>query len=115
MDQTLMTGGFAAMLLAAAVALAQQAPLRVEIAWNAPEEGSPAVRYEVQVVDPTNDFDHVYTVPAQAGTRQSLVTTDLEYTRLYMVRVCGIDAQGRAGPWSQWTPPYAFEVADPEP
>ena len=38
-----------------------------------------------------------------------------EFLRRYIARVRGIDAQGRSGPWSDFSRIYVFEEEEPEP
>jgi hypothetical protein len=85
------------------------------VTWQAPPIGSPAVRYLVRIRDLDGTLNEIYTVEAMPGQQQSFTFTRVEYARRYQGRVAGIDALGRQGPWSNWSPVYDRESSVPQP
>ena len=83
--------------------------------WQAPTTGSPAVRYLVRIRDLDGTLYETYMVDAVPGPEQSYTFTKVEYARRYQGRVAGIDALGRQGPWSDWSPVYDRESSVPQP
>ena len=75
--------------------------------WGAPTYGTPVDHYVLQLVKlggaafDTTTFDSI-----QAES----FDLDLELGFTYKARVAGVDAQGRQGPWSLWTPVYGPRV-----
>jgi hypothetical protein len=81
--------------------------------WNAPDTGSPVHHYELHVWDvDTNDPDTTFIVPAQPGTEQEFTFEGQWYWHL-AARVRGVDAQGRAGPWSGMSQDYQPQPPEP--
>jgi hypothetical protein len=85
------------------------------VTWQAPLTGSPAVRYLVRIRDLDGTLNETYTVEAAPGLQQSFTFTRVEYARRYQGRVAAIDALGRQGPWSNWSPVYDRESSVPQP
>jgi len=75
--------------------------------WGAPTYGTPVHHYVLQLVKlggaafDTTTFDSI-----QAES----TSLELELGYTYKARVAGVDAQGRQGPWSLWTPVYGPRV-----
>jgi hypothetical protein len=97
------------------VALVQAAEgVDIRCRWQAPDSGSPVQVYELQIKDVDGGLDTTITVPSQPGSEQVQVFEG-EFLRRYIARVRGIDAQGRSGPWSNFSQVYVFEEEEPEP
>lgn len=97
------------------VALVQAAEgVEIRCRWQAPDTGSPVQVYELQIRDVDGGLDTTMTVPSRPGPEQVQVFEG-EFLRRYIARVRGIDAQGRSGPWSNFSPIYVFEEEEPEP
>jgi len=92
-----------------------QEPLRIRCQWSRPATGSPVVLYQLNIVDANTGLETTHVVPAQAGEIQEFIFTDGEYNHEYKARVRGLDADGDAGPWSDWSPLIDFEVDEPDP
>jgi hypothetical protein len=86
-----------------------------DLTWTAPTSGALAVRYLVRIRDLDGTLNETYTVDAVSGINQRFTFTRLEYARRYQGRVAAIDAQGRQGPWSEWSPVYDRESSVPQP
>jgi hypothetical protein len=89
--------------------------LAVDLTWQASRNGSPAVRYLVRIRDLDGTLNETYMVDALPGQEQRYTFTRVEYARRYQGRVAGIDARGRQGPWSNWSPVYDRESSVPQP
>jgi hypothetical protein len=89
--------------------------LTAMVTWQAPLTGSAAVRYLVRIRDLDGTLNETYTVEAGPGQQQSFTFTRVEYARRYQGRVAAIDALGRQGPWSNWSPVYDRESSVPQP
>ncbi len=89
--------------------------LTVDLTWQAPRTGSPAVRYLVRIRDLDGTLYETYLVDAAPGQEQRYTFSRVEYARRYQGRVAGIDARGRQGPWSNWSPMYDREASVPQP
>jgi hypothetical protein len=83
--------------------------------WQAPATGSPAVRYLVRIRDIDGTLYETTSVDAVPGSEQSYTFNKVEFAHRYQGRVAGIDAQGRQGPWSDWSPVYVRESSVPQP
>lgn len=83
--------------------------------WQAPAAGSPAVRYLVRIRDLDGSLYETYSVDAVPGSAQRYTFTQVQYAHRYQGRVAGIDARGRQGPWSDWSPVYVRESSVPQP
>jgi hypothetical protein len=81
----------------------------VTYTWTAPTTGSAVAYYLVEV---SNDGGANWTV---AGTTLDLTYTftDFQNFDTYIVRVAGVDAQGRQGPYSVPSDPYTPDLGPP--
>lgn len=86
---------------------ADAVPVTATATWGAPGGGSPAVRYVVQVKTDSGQFATYTTV-----TTTSAVLT-LESGHTYIVRVAGVDARDRQGPWSAESEPWTPDLGPP--
>lgn len=74
--------------------------------WDPPTYGTPVEHYVLQVItfggdDPdTTTYDNI---------TDTFMDVWVKYTFTYKARVAGVDAEGRQGPWSLWTPLYGPE------
>ena len=66
--------------------------------WTAPTEGSAVDHY---VVDMLINADH-----ATVWTPYAVVVVPIKAGDFVAVRVAGVDAFGRQGPWSEWSETY---------
>lgn len=79
----------------------------VPCSWEAPTYGTPVVHYVLQVVElggaqpDTTVYDQI------PGLSRNVFVA---YGNVYKARVAGVDAEGRQGPWSLWTPLYGPEM-----
>lgn len=89
--------------------------MTASLRWQAPTSGSPAVRYLVRIRDLDGSLYETYSVDAVPGSAQSYTFTQVEYAHRYQGRVAAIDARGRQGPWSDWSPIYDRESSAPQP
>ena len=85
------------------------------VTWNAPATGSPAVRYLVRIRDLDGTLYETAMVEATPGPEQRYAFVKVEFAHRYQARVAGIDALGRQGPWSNWSPVYDRESSIPQP
>lgn len=102
---------FVAVLLLAlvvpAVAVAQD---YVDWTWTAPTEGAPVVYYVIEVSVNGGAFAPAGTVAENAWTMMDLV-----HGNTYIVRVAGVDALDRMGPFSAESDPYTHDAGAPGP
>ena len=76
--------------------------------WDPPTPGSTPQHYVVQV---RVDGDAIQTQVTSNDT--PAVTFEVFFGRDYEVRVAGVDAQGRQGPYSDWSARITAELAVP--
>ena len=97
----LAVGGLLILLLWATNPLGEELSTEVSYVWPAPLMGSPVVHYVLEleqlrgeIVVSKTVFDsipeNIFPVPVEMGLK-------------YHIRVAGVDAQGRQGPWSDWS------------
>lgn len=79
----------------------------VRYTWSAPATGSPVVSYKAEVM--VNDRDLL----VFEGLQDESVSIQVDYGNKYLVRVAGLDAQNKQGPWSIWSLAYAPELDPP--
>lgn len=87
-------------------------PQPMTFEWDPPVGGSAVVLYEVEIREsrPTTEATVV-----RRTTDTNRVTFDVRWLYLYEVRVRGVDAEGRKGPWSEWSdPPVDRDHNEPE-
>ncbi len=91
-----------------AVAATAQAQEVVTYTWAAPTTGSPVDHY---VIQHSEDGGAWVTVQDSQSTNSYMLTAafDAEHS----IRVAGIDAQGRQGPWSVASEPYTPTLGAP--
>lgn len=94
-------------LLVSATALAQTLPPQ-RFAWTAPTTGEPAVSYVVQTRENGGAWS---TVGTTADT--FYVFTNLSQTSTWEIRVAGVDAQDRQGPFSLPSLPLVGDQGPP--
>jgi hypothetical protein len=110
--------GLSGLLLGLTSDASGEEPMSADVHWRASVIGSPAVLYKVQIQD-LDDPDGTSTVIdttvcATSDSVQSYIFTEVEYARRYRGRVAGIDALGRQGDWSEWSPVYDREAPVPQ-
>jgi hypothetical protein len=76
------------------------------VRWQAPTTGAAAVSYKVRIQDVQGAAEDTFQVAAQAGSAQSFAFTRARPGHEYRACLAGIDARGRQGPWSGWSPVY---------
>jgi len=110
--------GFAAVLLAG-VAMVQgedddkdlpPPPEDMIFEWTAPTTGTIPVKYEVQIRTGGVNSDDIRTDMVDTNR----ITFAVEWLTVYEVRVRGIDAQNRVGPWSIWSLAEDRDMVDPD-
>lgn len=79
----------------------------VHYVWTAPTEGSPVVFYRVQLSRNDGEFTVIDTAPTTSYTLAVL------WGDKYVIRVAGVDAAGRQGPYSIPSEPYTPEIPPP--
>jgi hypothetical protein len=95
----------AAALLLASVASAQT--INVSYSWTAPTTGSPVAQY---VVQQSIDGGAFTTVGTSTTTSYVLAAT---VGHAHRIRVAGVDAQSRQGPYSEASDPYTPDLGPP--
>lgn len=73
----------------------------IDYQWTPPVGGSPVVRYDVEI-----DTDGQIVLTSTAGTENTF-SVIYDFGETVAIRVRGVDAQGRTGPWSEWSDPYS--------
>jgi hypothetical protein len=68
--------------------------------WAPATTGVPAVKYEVEIRKGGPGSTDITTRTVSAN---QIVITEVAWLTLYEVRVRGVDADNRSGPWSQWS------------
>jgi hypothetical protein len=97
------------LLLVVACYPARASTPQVVALWEPPATGSPVVVYQLQVTAGSDLLPVIET--AEPG-----YTFDpgvLEWGTTYRARVRGVDAQGRAGPWSDWSTELVLDQGAP--
>lgn len=79
----------------------------VTYVWTAPATGSPVAFYRVQLSLNDGPFSVIGTTPTT-----SYVLT-VAWGNKYVIRVAGVDAEGRQGPYSVPSVPYTPEIPPP--
>jgi hypothetical protein len=102
-----LTAACAAILLLATggAALAQEA---VDYTWTAPTTGSPVDHYVVQ-----HSQDGGTWVTIDENVPSNSYTLTAAYDVEHSIRVAGVDAEGRQGPWSVASEPYTPSLGAP--
>jgi hypothetical protein len=85
------------------------------ITWGAPASGAPAVRYVLRIADLATATEDTVEVVAQPGAQQTYTFTRLHPEHEYRACTAGIDARGRQGLWSAWSPVYSRVSAPSRP
>jgi len=97
-----------AVMLLGVFALAQTTSMQFTYNTTAPTTGSPVATYEWQA------SSNGGTTWADAGTSTTLSKAiTLAVGQTYVVRVRGVDAQGRSGPWSVASDPNTPDPGPP--
>jgi len=78
----------------------------VKYTWTAPTTGTPVKIYEGQV---SENEGLTWGEPRRLMHRPIYIFP-FEHGKTYQVRVRGVDAEERAGPWSEPSEPYTVEV-----
>lgn len=89
-------------------ALTQAATIKIN--WAAPTEGSPAVRYEVQLKENTGEF---FTIGFTTAPQTEILYTEVQPLVTYVGRVRAFDIQDRDGPWSTESNQYVLDPGIP--
>lgn len=99
--------GVALILLLAAggAALAQE---QVTYTWTAPTTGSPVDHYIVQ-----HSVDGGAWVTVADNVTETTYVLSADYDHQHQIRVAGVDAQGRQGPFSEPSDPYTPTLGAP--
>jgi hypothetical protein len=106
--KTILTAVLAILLMAAlAFSLGGSSTELVTYTWTAPTEGSDVDRYVVQISVNGGEWADFVSVPTET------VTIPETYGQTYVVRVAGIDAQGRQGIYSDTSDPYTPDKGAP--
>jgi hypothetical protein len=95
-------------VLAASFGMAQTSP-EITATWTAPTEGTPAVRYEVEVSGSDGSQFSVFS----NNTEHIFAPGTFEIGVEYIARVRAFDAQDRVGPWSVPSDPYVWDPGPP--
>ncbi len=77
--------------------------------WDAPTVGTPVVFYEVEIRKHGAESDEI--TQATTETNRYVVAVS-EWLVKHEVRVRGVDAEGRRGPWSDWSLEYDRGLPD---
>lgn len=100
----LLMAGLLGLMLIATSAFGQATEPAVQYTWTAPTTGSPVDHYVVQY---TNDGGATWIDVGVSVTAETYTFLNVfEYLVTYQVRVAGVDALGRQGPWSVPSDPY---------
>jgi hypothetical protein len=101
----------AALAILVAVLVPTQAPAQttvdVQYGWTAPTTGSPVDYYVVQHSIDGGNWVNV------GNVSQLTYTLTAEYGVSHQIRVAGVDAEGRQGPFSQPSDPYTPDAGSP--
>jgi len=81
-----------------------QTQIQATATWTAPTEGSPVDHYVVELSVDGGEYINAGMTPTTS------ITLNLDVLQEYVVRVAGVDALDRQGPWSLPSEPY---VPDP--
>jgi len=101
----LAVAALAVILLAGGTALAQE---QVTYTWTAPTTGSPVDHYVVQ-----HSVDGGAWVTVATDVTGTTYVLSAEYDHQHQIRVAGVDAQGRQGPFSEPSDPYTPTLGAP--
>lgn len=82
-----------------------QGTLIKRCSWSEPTYGTPVQHYILQVEsrEVVTDTAEYYPIMVE------YYDLELKFNVYYRARVAGVDAEGRQGPWSLWTPEYSLE------
>lgn len=105
MKKLILAGALTLMLFATA-AFAQVPD--VTYVWTAPTTGSEVVKYTVEL-----NIDGAGWLPVAEVTTATVTFSTFEYLKTYEVRVAGIDALDRQGPFSESSDPYTPDQGIP--
>ncbi len=95
----------ALVLLTGTVAMSQE---QVTYTWTAPTTGSPVDHYIVQHSVDGGDW-----VTVATDVTETTYVLSAEYDRQHQIRVAGVDALGRQGPFSEPSDPYTPTLGAP--
>lgn len=101
----LAVAALAVILMAGGAALAQE---QVTYTWTAPTTGSPVDHYVVQ-----HSVDGGAWVTVATDVTETTYVLSAEYDHQHQIRVAGVDAQGRQGPFSEPSDPYTPTLGAP--
>ena len=96
-----------ALLLGAASAQAQTETMDVSYQWTAPNGGSPVAFYVVEHSVDGGPWTQVATVTSNTYTLTAAVGSS------HQIRVAGVDASNRQGPFSNASDPYSPDPGAP--
>lgn len=102
-----------ALVVLCAASAQAQAPA-VTYRWDPPTTGSPVVKYVIQA---SSDGGATWSDYVSENPPLNVyVFYDWAFAATYVIRVAGVDAGDRQGPWSQWSDPYTTpDPPDPGP
>jgi hypothetical protein len=118
----LAVGGGVVLVAAAAFLLLRgegQAPIEefrtTVVRWQAPSSGATAVRFLLCIQELQGASQDTFVVAAQPGSQQSFAFKKARPGHEYRACIAGVDARGRQGPWSGWSPVYRRDAATTQP
>lgn len=85
------------------------------VRWQAPDSGAAVVSYQLRIQEIGAATEDTFQVAAQSGPQQSFAFTRARPGHEYRACIAGVDAQGRQGPWSAWSPIYRRGAAAKQP
>ncbi len=86
-----------------------------EVRWQASSRGAAAVSYLVRIQEVGSATEDTFAVAARPDAQQSFAFTRARPGRDYRACIAGVDAKGRQGPWSDWSPVYRRDAAATQP
>ena len=103
----LIIAGIVGLMLFAGTAFAQIAP-DVTYVWTAPTTGSQVVKYVVEL-----NIDGAGWLQVAEVTTATITFDTFEFLKTYEVRIAGVDAVDRQGPFSVSSDPYMPDLGAP--
>ena len=103
----LIIAGILGLMMFAGTAFAQVAP-DVTYVWTAPTTGSQVVKYVVEL-----NIDGAGWLQVSEVTTETITFSTFEFLKTYEVRIAGVDAVDRQGPFSISSDPYTPDLGVP--
>jgi hypothetical protein len=85
------------------------------VRWQAPSSGAAAVSYRLRIQELQGASQDTFVVAAQPGAQQSFAFTKARPGHEYRASIAGVDARGRQGLWSGWSPVYRRDASARQP